>query len=509
MTPPKRLFHISSMTTVMYEGEDYACISHVWGKQRMHHAKDLGIRGGVNWKVPLSHSHKISTLVNVMKHLEMTYCWMDVLCMPQDRQDEIDKEIPYMGDYYSNAKVTIILSTEEYSVSDDFVKWCAMMANVVKSWRDFTHDEQMWLRSLHGGNLLDVSKDPWYERVWILQETVLSRRLILVSGRNILNMSLLVIGLMHMVSKDVLHSTVFSGSEVLLEPELHMSRQLGEIRPKLVDLMNASVRRKCCRQQDRFYGILGALGYRDFVVDYDMDMMSINKKMVQYAYFRGDISWLSVGGDAGNGFVQPMYREFNQVGVLWKEDKPGSCDIKFEDDTMWINLQPFATITDVERPFRPIRKDHPQKYASLKLERRIISAFESLGFCGDIVSELVSFSGPYQVVTTYLSNLTKDTLSPSDLDKLREHPIVRSALSEMCQRYNEMIIVKATFNDTHIPLIVYGNADIGDRIMSMSLHNQEDKTLGIVYDGIRRKGLCIYKKAYTPNHDYVLHKFAL
>lgn len=507
MTPPKRLFHIPSMTTVMYEGEDYACISHVWGKQRMHHAKDLGIRGGVNWKVPLSHSHKISTLVNVMKHLEMTYCWMDVLCMPQDRQDEIDKEIPYMGDYYSGAKITIILSMKEYSVSDDFMKWCAMITNVVKSWRIFTHDEQMWLRSLHGGNLLDVSKDPWYERVWTLQETVLPRKLVLISGRNILDMSVLARGLMHMISKDILHSTIFSGSEALLRLGPCMNHQVDEIRPMLVDLMSASVRRKCCRQQDRFYGILGVLGYRDFVVDYDMDMMSINKRIVQHAYSKGDISWLSIGGDAGNGFVQPMYREFNQVGVFWKEDKPGSCGIRFEDDTLWINLQPFATITDVERPFRPIRKDHPQKYAFLKLERRVISAFESLGFRGNVVTGLVSGSESFQAVVTYLDNLTKGTLSPRELDKLREHPLVQSALLQICQQYNEMIIVKATFNNTHIPLIVFGNASVGDRIMSMSLHNQEDETLGIVYDGIRRKGLCIYKKAYT--HDYVLHKFAL
>jgi hypothetical protein len=49
------------MSTVMYEDvrddvkkKGYAAVSHVWGKQYPYSAEELGIKGGVTWKIPLS-----------------------------------------------------------------------------------------------------------------------------------------------------------------------------------------------------------------------------------------------------------------------------------------------------------------------------------------------------------------------------------------------------------------------------------------------------------------------
>lgn len=57
--PPERLFH-TPMTTVLREDnaddvkdKGYACISHVWGIQKMFTAHELGIKGGIDWKIPL------------------------------------------------------------------------------------------------------------------------------------------------------------------------------------------------------------------------------------------------------------------------------------------------------------------------------------------------------------------------------------------------------------------------------------------------------------------------
>lgn len=46
-----------------------------------------------------------------MKHYEMGYCWLDILCMPQDKQDEIDQEVGFMGDYYAGADYMLVLPT--------------------------------------------------------------------------------------------------------------------------------------------------------------------------------------------------------------------------------------------------------------------------------------------------------------------------------------------------------------------------------------------------------------
>ena len=94
---------------------------------------------------------------------------------------------------------------------------------------------------------------------------------------------------------------------------------------------------------------------------------------------------------------------------------------------------------------------------------------------------------------TYLNNLAErgnGDVVPSDPNEIQYGPGVTGHMSTIRDDDRQ--------SDTRIPL-VSGNAN-GDRIMSMSLHNH-DRTLGIVHD----KGLCIYKKIYTPNHDYVLH----
>lgn len=130
LTPPRRLFHVPSMSTVLYVDvaddvaeKGYAAISHVWGKQKLYSADELGILNGVNWEVPLSNANKISRLVDAMNHHGMEYVWFDVLCMPQDKRDEINLEIPHMGDYYSEAKMTFVLSDTEWRTSEAFSRW--------------------------------------------------------------------------------------------------------------------------------------------------------------------------------------------------------------------------------------------------------------------------------------------------------------------------------------------------------------------------------------------------
>ena|ERR1700761_1628829 len=144
--PPKRLFHIPSMSTVMYEDvaddiKSYAAISHVWGDQKMYSAAELGIEDGVDWKIPLSDPKKVGRLVDAMNYFEMQYCWWDILCMPQDKQNEINLEIPFMGDYYSGADITFVLSDMTYITSDGLDTYCNIMEGVIQSDGEFIADE--------------------------------------------------------------------------------------------------------------------------------------------------------------------------------------------------------------------------------------------------------------------------------------------------------------------------------------------------------------------------------
>lgn len=78
LTPPKRLFHVPTMSTVMYEDvaddvkeKGYAAISHVWGEQKMYSIGELGINGGMDWEIPLSNPNKIHRTVDTYLHYEI------------------------------------------------------------------------------------------------------------------------------------------------------------------------------------------------------------------------------------------------------------------------------------------------------------------------------------------------------------------------------------------------------------------------------------------------------
>jgi uncharacterized radical SAM superfamily Fe-S cluster-containing enzyme len=60
-------------------------------------------------------------------------------------------------------------------------------------------------------------------------------------------------------------------------------------------------------------------GYKDFIVDYDMDIDDLNKYVAQYAYSKGDISWMTVGKSFRTVFVQPMYERFTKVRDGWEK----------------------------------------------------------------------------------------------------------------------------------------------------------------------------------------------
>lgn len=53
--------------------------------------------------------------IRALVKFRMEWCWFDVLCMPQGEknQAEVNKEIPFMGDYYNGAKMTFVLSDSD------------------------------------------------------------------------------------------------------------------------------------------------------------------------------------------------------------------------------------------------------------------------------------------------------------------------------------------------------------------------------------------------------------
>jgi hypothetical protein len=470
------------MSTVMYEDvaddvkeKGYVAISHVWGDQQMYSADKLGILGGVDWRVPLSNTNKISRLVEAMNHYEKEYCWFDILCMPQDKQDEINLEIPFMGDYYNGADMTFVLATAEYTISKDYQICHDITLNVVNEERDYTLDE-LDILSSYQHPLLDMSKEVWFKRVWTFQEAVLSDHLVLLAldgSRLDLSNTIMMMGCMAAKNLD-LSVEMFGDSMESMGPLFDAITNRDSA--TLGSTCSSIFFRECHKQHDKFYGILGVLGYRDFAVDYQMPIDDLNRKMAKYAYSNGDLSWITIRNGPGNGFVQPMYNAFRQIG-LWEEDIPGICGIKL-DDAFHINTVVIGKVICYKSIDNTRDRD---------VLRQIVYGFLDWGL--DEMSITRAVMG-FRDTDLHMAKVYIDLLL-TDLDELdlvgefsKIFPIEQQFQHLFCIRDNLRVL--AELGDVvsitmvrGIPLIVSGSIDVGDNIMATRMCG-DGRTLGII-----------------------------
>ncbi len=504
--PPKRLFHVPFMTTFMYEdiAEDveekgYVAISHVWGEQQMYSAGQFGINGGVDWEVPLSNPNKISRLVNAMNHYGKEYCWIDVLCMPQDKQSEINLEIPFMGEYYAGADITLVLSDINYVISGDYAVWYDMMSDIAISQRDATFEENSWMNSKR--YLINFDKDKWFKRVWTLQEAVLSKKVICVdAGGQHVNISNIIKRLRETQPMDVQYAGNMFGGEgsSSLVAIGNMKEELENGRMNIARILVVNNGRDCYKIHDRFYGVFGILGYKNFVVDYDMDVDSLNKLVIQYAYSKGDVSWISVDGGVDTNFIQPMYKDFIHVGVYWKEKTPGSCNITFGDD-LHLEAMEFATVVATDRFVGKNRIIH-------NVLPWLVHSFKSWGFGSiDILFPIMGHIAiPDEVVRVGVMFID---LIAEGMSLGNTAHIMGDTLGDECRHLTHVIskfllnvvtcktitIVKANTKNhgQSYALIVSGNVDIGDKIVVPKILDPVGRSVGVITSNFRRKGVCL------------------
>ncbi|KFH61786.1 hypothetical protein MVEG_12369 [Podila verticillata NRRL 6337] len=529
LSPPRRLFHIPSMTTVMYEDvaddvkdNGYVAISHVWGTLNMYAANELEIEDGVDWWLPLSDHSKITKVKNAMKYLKKEYCWFDALCMNQDRQYEIDQEVAFMGDYYAGADYTLVIPTTDPIPSEGYEKWYSMMGDIIEKKREFTSLEKDWIMAQieSGKPMLDLSKEKWFTRVWTFQEGAMAKELVLITSTEVyVFMFEIAHRISYMDSMDSSYTEYLFG--VSRFPLLHVFGNRMDFRMYGTDLVNTMIAcagRDCFKQQDRFYGALGMLGYKDFPVDYTIDMEDLNNAIVKHAYSKGDISWLAIGGGTGKGFIQPMYKRFQVVGQIWKEESPNVCGIKIEDDILYINTCSFAKISQCEKFVGDYNKGGGfvgwmcQTFRKWGInDMDIAHCFMSFSDVPDILVEMAMvYLDSY--ARDAKEGVIKDLHEKFGKEHVDEHLSgLLNIISETKNACYDLVIAKATVNETgdNIALLVCGDPNVGDEVVLTRMYDTYERTLGIVCDSDRRKGICLYKKVSSDESRYVSHKFLL
>ncbi|VUC32665.1 unnamed protein product [Clonostachys rosea] len=164
---------------------DYETLSYVWGSAECPHAIEI------DGNPLLITTNLHSALRRLRLQTRPRTLWVDSICINQADNEEKAKQVHRMGDFYRHAKGTIAYLGEAADGSEEAIN----LVHRVLAAKDqlsqmlfFTAETLARYGLPHSGhqswnNLAAVLDRPWWTRYWIIQEAVLSKRVIIVCGK--------------------------------------------------------------------------------------------------------------------------------------------------------------------------------------------------------------------------------------------------------------------------------------------------------------------------------------
>ncbi|KAI0456442.1 heterokaryon incompatibility protein-domain-containing protein [Xylaria acuta] len=144
----------------------FIALSYVWGPEDPSHMVDLD--GG-----KFSIRHNLWFLLRRLGHgvLREKYFWIDAICIDQKNPRERGHQVNLMKDIFSTANLTIAWIGPSNEDSDFVMDHCVN--------RKHASYHKLHMAALAAKKLL---RRPYFERVWIVQEVLLSQRLLILCG---------------------------------------------------------------------------------------------------------------------------------------------------------------------------------------------------------------------------------------------------------------------------------------------------------------------------------------
>ena len=197
---PHYVWDVEAQRTVRaneIEDLDYICISHTWGRFRI--ANESANIFGVPWPVPRNSLFDVTLLpaelARVFRH---GYIWMDLFCIPQNRNELARQEISRQGAIFQNAKVVVgwINSFTDWTVVQSVLLWLSLLylygfVDVLFCYGDRIPDHVVYpyysdaKSQLPWKELLFDEPNPhaWLTSLWILQEACLRPDMVMVNEK--------------------------------------------------------------------------------------------------------------------------------------------------------------------------------------------------------------------------------------------------------------------------------------------------------------------------------------
>ncbi|TLD15991.1 uncharacterized protein PgNI_01900 [Pyricularia grisea] len=249
----------------------YTALSYRWGDpQPVRHIIVDGYEMEIT--VPL-----FEALNHFRKPDHSVVMWIDQICINQVDKDEKSRQIPLMGRVYRHAINTLVwLGTSDSVTGQVFSLLNHAATELILDFSQLQIPNGLQQRGFPPANdkiwndLWDLLDRPWFSRLWIIQEVVLSRNAWVVCGDHLMSWSMLETACENLQAAGIsqwLQEMVSKGGSTD-----HCQRvvKLGTFgQEQSLNLLNRARESNCWDQRDKIYGLLGIIRASWVRVDYN------------------------------------------------------------------------------------------------------------------------------------------------------------------------------------------------------------------------------------------------
>lgn len=268
----------------------YVALSYVWGADEpkntiVINGQGFKIRDNLNFALPHLSSLQDDGNESEFKRSERHF-WIDAICINQNDIKERNHQVEMMKTLYTRAALTVAwLGPEDQNLN-------FFRSLPKKSLRDLTRPRSQ-------EPLEKLACNPYFERMWIIQEVILSRNIWMMSGGGVcawedLEHYLRECGCEQILPPYRLHRCALRGG-VTKDPFINLlgfmwSRKSHKREWKrLDDLVFLFLDRKCQNPRDRIYALLGllppkSLRMNPIPVDYEISLEDLYKLVRKYSH---------------------------------------------------------------------------------------------------------------------------------------------------------------------------------------------------------------------------------
>jgi hypothetical protein len=164
-------------------------LSHVWGKAQIITTTTATLLNRVKGIAMEDLSTTFRDAVTIAREMNVRYLWIDSMCIIQNDTKDWEQESVKMGSYYSNALFNIAAVSASDGSGGCFSKHnshettpCPMTIKVPAQgqniWTGFLRSITSWDKAIQ---VSGFQRPPLWQRAWVLQERLLSNRLLMFS----------------------------------------------------------------------------------------------------------------------------------------------------------------------------------------------------------------------------------------------------------------------------------------------------------------------------------------